>query len=208
LARTNRPFHRGLDRGVVLAAALRVLDAEGREALTMRRLARELEVEAASLYTHVRNKDDLIDGVLDRILTEIRLPEPGLPWRPAITAAFGSYRDALLAHPAAVPLMTQRAQASVAQYRLVERSIELLEEGGLRGRDTVQTHVALVAFTIGFVVQEVGRSPSAPAEVLEFSPAVRRAIGELVQVPVADRFRAGLDLILDGAQAGRRSHVD
>ena len=200
----DRPFHRGLDRAAVLAAALRVLDAEGRAGLTMRRVARELDVEAPSLYTHVRSKDDLVDGVLDRILDEVRLPDAGLPWRQALTEAYGTYRRTLLAHPAAVPLLTERAHASPAQYRLVERSIELLEQTGLDDRGVVETHVALAAFTIGFVVQEVGRSPAPTAEALEFSPVVRRTIATLVQIPVDDRFRAGLDRILDGAEAARR----
>ena len=200
----DRPFHRGIDRAAVLAAALRVLDAEGRAGVTMRRIARELDVEAASLYTHVRSKDDLVDGVLDRVLDEVRLPDPGLSWRQAITAAYGTYRRTLLAHPAAVPLLTERAQASSAQYRLAARSIELLEQGGLDPRGVVETQVALIAFTMGFVAQEVGRSAAPSAELLESSPVMRRAIATAAQIPVDDRFRAGLDLILDGAEAARR----
>jgi AcrR family transcriptional regulator len=198
---TDRPFHRGLDRAAVLAAALRILDQEGRAALTMRRVARELDVEAASLYTHVRSKDDLVDGVLDRILDEVELPATGAAWRPALINAFTSYRATLLAHPVAVSLMTGRARTSPAQYRLVESSLGLLERGGLTMAAAVRVHVALVAYTLGFVLQEVGRPTAASPEALESSPVVRRAIAALSKVSVNDRYQAGLVLILDGAKA-------
>jgi AcrR family transcriptional regulator/GNAT superfamily N-acetyltransferase len=148
VAHTERPFHRGLDRAAVLKAALTLLDAEGRSGLTMRRIARELDVEAASLYTHVRNKDDLVDGVLDVIVDEVKLPPADLPWRPAVIAGLTHYRAALLAHPEAVPLLTERAGRSPSQFRLVERSISLLEGSGLSTSIAVQAHVALVAFTL------------------------------------------------------------
>ncbi len=79
MARRNdgETWHRGLDRDAVVAAALRLLDEEGRDALTMRRLATELRVEAASLYAHVAGKDDLVDAVLDSVLDGIELPPPG-----------------------------------------------------------------------------------------------------------------------------------
>jgi AcrR family transcriptional regulator len=200
----GRPFHRGLDRDSVLSAALRVLDRDGRAALTMRRLAQELDVEAASLYTHVRNKDDLVDGVLDRILDEVELPASRTPWRSALVASFSNYRATLLAHPTAVSLMTERARTSPAQYRLVERSLEILEGGGLAMRTAVRVHVALFAFTLGFVMQEVGRSPGTSPGALESSPVVRRALAALATQPVDERFRAGLDLILDGAVSSNR----
>jgi AcrR family transcriptional regulator len=203
VAHTERPFHRGLDRAAVLKAALTLLDAEGRSGLTMRRIARELDVEAASLYTHVRNKDDLVDGVLDVIVDEVKLPPADLPWRPAVIAGLTHYRAALLAHPEAVPLLTERAGRSPSQFRLVERSISLLEGSGLSTSIAVQAHVALVAFTLGFVLQEVGRSPSVTPGLLESNPAIRRAISALAAVPVEARFRAGLDFILDGVEASR-----
>jgi AcrR family transcriptional regulator len=202
-AAADRPFHRGLDRAAVLSAALSILDREGRAALTMRRLARDLDVEPASLYTHVRSKDDLVDGVLDVILDEVDAPATGQAWRPAIIAAFTNYRATLLAHPAAVSLMTDRSRPSPAQYRLVERSLELLERGGLTTAAAVQVHVALVAYTLGFVLQEVSRTTAASPEPLQSSPVLRRALAALGRVPVKDRYRAGLTLILDGAAAKR-----
>src|SRR4051795_6192169 len=102
---SERTFHRGLDRATVLDAALAILDADGRGALTMRRLARELDVQAASLYTHVRSKDDLIDGVLDRVLDGVPLPPPGPDWRASLCEGFRNYRRTLFEHPGAISLI-------------------------------------------------------------------------------------------------------
>ncbi|WP_377639626.1 TetR/AcrR family transcriptional regulator C-terminal domain-containing protein [Oryzobacter terrae] len=182
-----------------MAAALALLDRDGRAALTMRAVARELDVEGASLYTHVRSKDDLVDGVLDLVLEEVVLPPTGTAWRAALVDGFTAYRSTLLDHPAVVPLVTERAHRSRAQARLVERSIVLLEQAGLSTRDAVQAHVTLIAFTIGFVVQEVGRPVRPPSADEEVGPVLERAVAALAQVPVDDRFRSGLETVILGA---------
>jgi AcrR family transcriptional regulator len=195
----TRPFHRGLDRDAVLQAALVILDRDGREALTMRRLAHDLDVQAASLYTHVRSKDDLIDAVLDRVLDSVPLPNPRPDWRRSLIAGFVAYRKALVEHPAVVHLITERARTSRSQIRLVERSIELLEAAGLTIVQAVETHVTLVAFTLGFIIQEVGRPADPPRDISPASDVFPRAITALATRTVDQRFRTGLDLILDGA---------
>ncbi|HEX2647809.1 MAG TPA: TetR/AcrR family transcriptional regulator C-terminal domain-containing protein [Candidatus Dormibacteraeota bacterium] len=184
----------------MLSAAVAVLDAEGRAALTMRRVARKLGVEAASLYGHVRSKDDLIDGVLDLVLDGVQLPREDLDWRTALLHGFTSYRRTLTSHPAVPGLMTERSHTSAAQARLVARSIELLESSGLSTASAVRVHITLVAYTIGFVVQEVGRPPRMSASALASSATMQRAVKALLGTSVDDRFRAGLELILDGAR--------
>ena len=194
----TRPFHRGLTRDTVVAAALDLIDREGLDALTMRKLATDLDVEAASLYTHVRNKDELVDAVLDHVLDQVPLPDLDQPWRDALVDGYRGYRTALLAHPAMVALITQRGRMSMAQLRLVERSIELLQRGGLSIERAVAMHVTLVAHTIGFVVQEVGRSPDLPAEVLASSETLQRTMRALFATTPDERFDAGLEVILAG----------
>src|SRR3954451_19738687 len=129
--RRHEAWHRGLDRDAVVAEALEILDAHGRAALTMRRLAQSLRVEAASLYAHVAGKDELIDAVLDRVLDGIELPPPTGDARTDVVAGFTAYRRALLAHLECVLLMTERARFSGAQARLATLSIEVLEAAGL-----------------------------------------------------------------------------
>lgn len=194
----SRPFHRGLDRATVVRAALVVADRDGASALTMRRVAAELEVEAASLYAHVRNKDDMVAGLLDLVLDGIEIPAPRPTTRDWLLAGLTAYRRTLLDHPGAFALMTSRATMSPAQFRLVDALIGVLEEAGLSTTDAVLGEVTLVAYVLGFVTQELGRSPAIGPDTLRPYPALQRAMPALVTTPVDDRFTRGIDTILRG----------
>src|SRR5262245_28337717 len=198
----DRSWHQGVTRQAVIGEALRILDEEGRGALTMRRLATALHVEAPSLYAHIRSKDELVDAVLDFVLDSVVLPEVGPDLRASLLDGFGSYRRALVRHPAIVLLMTERAQFSSAQLRLARRSIELLEAAGLPTRDAVDAQVAAVAFVLGFILQEVSRpSGSPPATVPD--ELMTRVLTALRERSVDERFEVGLGLIFDGAGVPR-----
>lgn len=196
--RARKPFHRGLDREAVLRAALAVLDEEGPARLTMRRVAARLDVEAASLYSHIASKGDLVDGVLDLVVDSVPMPDPGPDWRAELIAIYSAYRTTLLAHPGAVPLLTQRTRTSRSQTRLVSRAIELLESSGLSIDDAVLAQVTVVAYALGFVTQEVGAPASLPEDVLAESPVFQRAIPALLRHSVDERFLTGMNTILDG----------
>lgn len=201
---TVKSWHRGIGRPDVAAAALAILDTDGWPALTMRRVAQDLDVKAASLYTHIADKDDLLDAVLDLVLDSIELPpRRGRP-RAALVRSFRAYRKALVAHPRVVRLMTQRSRLSMSQVRLVERSVELLTEAGLSMREAVDAHVALVAFTLGFLMQEVGRPPGPPPPGALERPLFRATLESLAERPVDERFDVGLARILDGVLAAGR----
>jgi len=193
----DREWHRGLTRDGVVAEALRILDDEGRDSLTMRRLATALGIEAASLYAHVRSKDDLVDAVLDSVLDLVPLPPEGPDARTALVGGFRGYRATLVAHPNVVLLMTERARSSGAQFRLAGRSIELLESVGLSNRAAVDAHVTLIAYSLGFILQEVSRPASLPPGVTP-SATVQRTLKTLAERSVDERFDVGLELILDG----------
>ena len=98
---------RALERAIVVA------DGEGIEAVTMRRLARELDVEAASLYHHVTGKDEILDGLVDLVSAEIELPPPTDDWRAAIRQCAHNTRAVLRRHPWAVALMASRFRLQV-----------------------------------------------------------------------------------------------
>lgn len=204
----ERSWHRGLDRDAVIGEAIRILDTGGRDALTMRALATALEVEAASLYAHVESKDELVDAVLDTVLESVTVPEPDEDVRASLAAGFSSYRRTLLDHPAVVLLMTERARQSRTQLGLAERSIVLLERAGLSTRQAVDAHVTLVAYVLGFILQEVSRPARPPAGTWELTPVLRRALTSLGERPVDDRFALGLDLILDGVGLPRTSSAE
>jgi len=202
--RGERPWHRGVDREGVVTAALALLDEGGLSAMTMRRLATTLDVEAASLYAHIGSKDDLVDAVLDRVLDSVELPDPDPDARGYLIRAFGDYRATLLRHPAVVLLMTERARMSNSQVRLAGRSIELLQDAGLSMRAAVNTHITMVAFTLGFILQEVSRptTPTGPAPA-NLDPAIAPVLKTLAERSVVERFEVGLQLILDGAGIAR-----
>ncbi len=144
---TARHRERPLTREEILDAALGIVDAEGLDALSMRRLAAAVGVEAMSLYHHVPNKDVLLDWTVDRMRSEMRLPdtEPA-DWTDALEAVFVEYRRVLGAHPNMLPLAARRtgnAGTSGLQYLL---------DQGVDPDDAVELYQSLVAFTIGFSV--------------------------------------------------------
>ena len=126
--------------------ALRLVDAEGIQALTMRRLADEVGVEAASLYHHVANKDALIDGMLVRMRSEVRIPDP-LPtdWIELYAAIFAEYYRVLAAHPNLVAFAGRRVESDPETSGLVG-----LEQIGFAENDAVELWQSVIAFVAGY----------------------------------------------------------
>src|SRR5947208_16874573 len=98
-----------LSKDRVLRAAVDLADREGIEALSMRTLGKEVGVEAMSLYNHVRNKEELLNGMIDIVFSEIVLPHAGEDWPTAMRRRAISARQALKRHPWAIGLMESRA---------------------------------------------------------------------------------------------------
>src|SRR5205085_4540353 len=97
-----------LTRARVVDAALRLMDAEGLEAVSMRRLGRELGVEAMSLYNHVRDKDDLLESICEQVMAEFAFPEPAEDWVETGRRAARSWRRLLKDHPNVITLFAER----------------------------------------------------------------------------------------------------
>ena len=137
--------------------------------------------------------------MLDRVLDGIELPAPDRDPRTAIVEGFSASRRALLAHPTIVLLMTERARFTRSQARLATRSISLFEEPGLSTHRAVEVHVTLVAFVLGFILQEVSR-PAAPGPALleEIRCCVGRSPRSFSRHRTNDSKR-GWRVILDGA---------
>src|SRR3974377_2131616 len=98
---TGRGRRARLSRDLVLRAAIALADGGGLDAVTMQAVGRRLGVEAMSLYRHVRNKDDILDGIVDLVFSEIDLPASGTPWRSAMRRRAGSARAPLPRPPRA-----------------------------------------------------------------------------------------------------------
>jgi len=203
-----------LNRDRVLGAAMKLADEGGTGALTMQAIGRRLGVEAMSLYRHVRNKDDILDGMVDLVFAEIELPADRSSWRTVLRARSISTRAALRRHPWAITLMESRMAPGPANLRSHEDTLTVLLDSGCSATTATHAYNLVDSYVLGFALQEVNL-PFSNAEELA-------AVGELLiaQVPAdeypnfvrvsaellasgfdyADEFEFGLDLILDGIE--------
>ncbi|MGH9263283.1 MAG: TetR/AcrR family transcriptional regulator [Acidimicrobiales bacterium] len=144
-----------LDRTAILLAALDLVDRKGLSALNMRAVADQLGVGTMSLYHHVGNKDGLLDGLVEVVLGDIDVPEPGSGgWEERAARMARSLRDVALRHPGCVPLLVTRPFATGPSLRPCEAAFDLLAEAGL---DTEQALIAfrtMVAYVLGWVMME------------------------------------------------------
>ena len=148
-----------LTRDRIIEEALRIMDAEGLEAVSMRRLGRELGVEAMSLYNHVASKEDLLGGVEERVLAGFDVAAAEGDWIERLRAMARSFRALLREHPALATLITShqgRPLTDPAALRPVEAVLDTLRGAGLSDEDTIHAYRALVGFVMGNVLLERG----------------------------------------------------
>jgi AcrR family transcriptional regulator len=204
----------------VLRAAIALADAGGIESLTMRRLGEELGVEAMSLYRHVANKVDLLDGMIDGVFAEIDLPGERTNWKTAMRQRAISVRAVMSRHPWATGLMESRTTPGPATLRHHDAVIGTLRAAGFSIALAAHAFSALDSYIYGFALQEA----SLPFDTAEETPELAQAI---VARPVpdeyphltematehvlrpgydyGDEFAFGLDLILDGLERARHA---
>ena len=150
----KRPKRRDLDQGRVVAAALALLDEVGLDELTMRRLAERLGVQAASLYRHVRNKDDLLALLADEISGEIPLTPATGTWQERLTAGAYSVRRGLHAHRDAARVVAVTAPFGPRRLRHIEAILALLREAGFSPKDAARAAYHCNNFVTEFVADE------------------------------------------------------
>jgi AcrR family transcriptional regulator len=199
-----------LSRERVLRAAIEVADGEGIEALTMRNLARALGAEAMSLYRHVRDKDDLLDGIVDLVYAEIPLPDSGTPWLAAMRERAVATRAVLLRHRWSVGLMESRRFPGPANLRHHDAVVGILVGAGFDARSATHAYNLVDSYIYGFVLQEQSLPFSSADELAEVGaemlagadpdayPHLARVSAELLAAgfDYADEFEVGLDLVL------------
>jgi len=145
-----------IDRAAVLAASLAVADRDGLAALTMQAVADRLGVTPMALYRHVANKADLLDGVVESLLTEFPLPEAGSPW-PARLRELGRYvRQTAQRHPAVFPLLLSRPAATPVALRVRDAVCEALVDAGVQSDAVDRTERLLSTIVLGFAASEAG----------------------------------------------------
>ena len=209
-----------LNRDQVVQAAVALADERGLAAVTMRKVGEALGVEAMSLYNHVANKVDLLDGRVDLVFGEIGLPDPSDDWKPAMRQRAVSARSAVSRHPWATGLMESRAAPGPANLRHHDAVIGSLRAGGFPAALAAHAFSLLDSYVYGFCLQETGLPFDATDDM---EAMVESILGHLPEVEYphlwwltvehvlqpgydyGDEFAFGLDLILD-ALATRLAH--
>lgn len=210
-----------LSRDRVLAAALEIADGEGLAAVSMRRVAARLGVEAMSLYHHVRNKDDLLAGILQRVLSEIELPLAGTPWKPALRSTALSAHAVLDRHRWAATVLMSPVSSSRTRLEWMEAVLASLAAAGLPPGLADHAYHALDSYVIGFTLWQ----SSIPYTAAQMGDLAR---GFLATLPIdelphtaehvrwhldssggegARAFESGLDMFLDGLELARIGRV-
>ena len=217
-----------LSKERVLNAAMALADSDGIEALSMRRLAQELGVEAMSLYNHVANKGEILDGIVDLAVSEIELPSTEDEWEAAIRKCAISAHEAFLRHPWACSLVMSPGSSQIgysARLRYIEWLLRRLREGGFSAELTYHAYHAVDSHVLGFTMWQLGHSAAAKSlgGGQDLADLAARFVDELraggypylaehAEQHVAaaghddedeGEFEFGLDLILDGLKRAR-----
>ena len=201
-----------LSRDRVLRAAIRIADEGGLEALSMRKLAQDLGVEAMSVYYYVANKDEILDGILNFVISEFELAVGGPDWKAAIRRSAISAHDVLMRHPWACNLMMSVRRVAPARMRYMESLLRTLREAGFSANMTHHAYHALDSHTIGSTLWEAGYSSNKDLEdvaktfvaktIKEYPYLAEHAEQHITRSKREDvpEFEFGLDLILDGLE--------
>jgi TetR/AcrR family tetracycline transcriptional repressor len=201
-----------LSRESIFRAALDLVDTDGIDALTMRRLATRLEVGTMSLYSHVLGKEELLDGVVATVAGEIGVAGPDQDWRQAARFMVTEFRRVARRHPNVVPLLINRPPASTEGMNLIEAGFEYLRRAGVDEKKMAQAYRLVISYAIGFVSLETAGffSSSGPAAMSRARdpvafPRVTEVAPYLVEWDPDEEFDAGLDVLLD-VISGYTSH--
>jgi AcrR family transcriptional regulator len=211
--RRGRVRREPLTRERVVEAAVRLMDKEGLEALTMRRLGRELGVEAMSLYNHVRDKEDLLDSICEHVLAQFRAADHQ-DWAEAARIGAREYRRLLKAHPNLVTLMTERKSAftNPESLRAYEYAFDVFHRAGLDGPEAVKAFHAVGGFILGFVMFELGLAFGDEGHAQAHQdlgrvatsgdlPRLREVVPHFMACDDDESFEFGLSLLIEGLRA-------
>jgi AcrR family transcriptional regulator len=198
-----------LSRETIAATALAIADAEGFSAVSMRRVAQELNVGTMSLYYHVKTKDDLIAVMDDALMSEALVPSLPRRWQDAIIKIATRTHDLYLRHPWALAAMIS-APPGLNAMRHMEQCLEALS----RTKMTAQQKLTLLAMVDDFVFGHALREAASDATIdLAFAktqlatgafPRLTEAFGTARICPSADRFQLGLRILIDGNRSGTK----
>jgi AcrR family transcriptional regulator len=210
-----------LSRTRILEAALELADGDGIDALSMRRLAQQLGVDPMSLYNHVQDKDDLLDGIVDIVIGEIEPSTDGADWMASLRETILRARWTLLRHPWAPRVIESRRDASPSSLRYYDAILGILRRGGFTVEIAHHALHVLGSRALGFsqdLFVDSGRDeppPDAAAIALRQLAAAHPNLGEMAMAVSHDgglgpcdddtEFMFALELILEGLDRLRRA---
>jgi AcrR family transcriptional regulator len=194
---------RPLTKGRVLQAAVDVADREGLGALTMRRLGAKLGIEAMSLYKHVANKEEILDGIVELVVGEIEIPSEGADWKEAMRRRTVSAREVLSRHSWAIGLLEARGSRGPTARRYLDAILGNLRSAGFSIENAVHAFWVLDCYVYGHVIQETSLAFNSSEEMTdsagfdEYPHLVETAQPARRSYSFDNEFEFGLDLILD-----------
>jgi AcrR family transcriptional regulator len=215
---SNAERRKPLSRERVMRAAFERTDKDGIESLSMRKLAQELGVEAMSLYRHVRNKGEIVDGMIDLVFGEIGLPPPGADWKTAMRERAISAREVLARHRWAIGLMESRSTPGPATLQHHDAVIGCLREAGFSITMAAHAYSVLDSYIYGFALQQASlpfktldQAVDAADSIVRLFPVdaypylTEMAVQHVLQpgYDYGDEFEFGLDLIFDSLERVR-----
>ncbi len=206
---------RTLSRERVLEGAVALADEIGLEALTIRRLAEALDTKPMTIYYHVPSKDDIIDGMVEAVFSQIDKPPAEIHWKSAMRARCMSAREVIRRHAWVAPLMESRTSPGPENLAHHEAVLACLRRGGLSYQLMAHAYAMLDAFVYGFAFQEASLPAQLDGDFVEVARDIAAAFDvdaypRLVEFSMnhvfrpgydfGDSFEFGLDLILDGIE--------
>jgi AcrR family transcriptional regulator len=205
-----------LTREIVLRAALAIIDSDGADRLTMRRLGQSLGRDPMALYRYAANKNALLDGVVELVMGQVRLDPTDTDWAAQLRTYARAFRDIAIAHPHVVPLLVTRPLATplalrpLGTLRPLEDTLELLTRAGFSDQEALHVYRSFQGFLYGHVLNELQELVDNPEEtddllrlglhrlpISEF-PLLRGLASALAAYDGAAELEEGLDILIDG----------
>lgn len=196
-----------LTRERIIDAAIELADENGVEVLSMRKLGAALGVEAMSLYNHVENKDDILDGMIDFVFSSIVTPDPSIEWRQWVRRTGLAAMEAFTAHSWVVNLLMQRGNFGPAALEFMDRTLGMLRGAGFDDESTHHAWQMLASHTMGYAFQQAsggyerGEQKDLGARLIGIGdrfPHVVALAPYLSECAFDEEFAFGLEIIIDG----------
>ncbi|MFB6718850.1 TetR/AcrR family transcriptional regulator [Kribbella sp. NPDC056345] len=217
LSRRERPAKPALTREGIIDTAVRVMESDGLQRVTMRRLAQELDTGPASLYVYVANTHELHAAILDRLLAQVDLTPAKKPddWREALQQVLGSYTDLLLAHPSLAHSALNTRPNGPNYLALVDTMLGLLAAGRVPAAQAAWGLDYLLQTATATAAEHAGDNPESEAEWQQLSdtlagvsaaefPHIHHQAADLVSGTPSERRRWGVDMLINGIIATGR----